>query len=71
MTQLPTAPPQYNQTDQAQLRRLIQQELSACFQAGGTVEIGAGRFILKDDVTGTRYMVTIHNGAIAWAATTL
>lgn len=68
---LPTAPAAYDKTDQDNVRRIIQSEIAKAFTKDGTVEIGAGRLILKDTVTGTRYNVTIVSGTVTLTSTTL
>jgi len=60
--QLPAAPGQYSQTDQASTRRLIQEELRRCVKTDE--QITPVRLVLIDTVTGTNYELTVASGSL-------
>ena len=66
MKQLPSAPAQYNQIDQASARRLMQEELNTCWKRDE--QLAPVRFILIDTVTGTNYKLTVASGALVLTA---
>jgi hypothetical protein len=58
------APDIYDRRNEASFRALVKAAIEACFGRGRDVEIGAGRLILKDSVTGARYAVSVVSGAL-------
>jgi hypothetical protein len=58
------APDNYDRRNEASFRALVKAGLEACFSRGRDVEIGAGRLILKDSVTGARYAVAMVSGVL-------
>lgn len=66
MRQLPAAPSQYSQTDQASTRRLIQEELRRCVKTDE--QLTPVRLVLIDTVTGTNYELTVASGVLTVTA---
>lgn len=65
---LSSAPNAYDRADQASLRDAVQRADAANLKRGRDVELGAGRLIITDDVTGQRYALTMSSGAVSWTA---
>lgn len=66
MKQLPAAPAQYSQADQASLRQLIQEELRRCVKTDE--QLTPVRLVLIDTVTGTNYQLTVVSGTLTLTA---
>lgn len=66
MKQLPAAPGQYSQADQASLRQLIQEELRRCVKADE--QLTPVRLVLIDTVTGTNYQLKVVSGSLTLTA---
>lgn len=66
MRQLPAAPSQYSQTDQASTRRLIQEELRRCVKTDE--QLTPVRFVLIDTVTGANYELSVASGSLTLTA---
>lgn len=66
MKQLPAAPAQYSQADQASLRQLIQEELRRCVKTDE--QLTPVRLVLIDTVTGTNYQLTVASGTLTLTA---
>ena len=58
------APAIYAQADQAKLRADITAEDRRNHKRGEDLELGGGRFILTDTVTGTRHVVSLVSGVL-------
>ena len=63
---LPNAPAQYSKDDQANMRGAIQEDSLNSFKRNEEVE--PVRFVLKDTVTSTRYLITVASGALVLTA---
>lgn len=64
----PTAPQAYGQRNEASFRELVKRAVDGCFRHGQDIEVGTGRLILKDTVTGARYSVTMVSGTLTTTA---
>lgn len=64
----PPAPQGYERANEVNFRERVRALIDGCFNRGQDVEIGAGRLILKDTVTGTRYNVTMVSGTLTTTA---
>jgi hypothetical protein len=62
------APDNYDRRNEGSFRALVKAGLEACFSRGCDIEIGGGRLILKDSVTGARYAVTMVSGVLTTTA---
>jgi hypothetical protein len=58
------APDTYDRRNEASFRALAKAAIEACFSRGRDLEIGAGRLILKDNVSGARYAVSMVSGVL-------
>lgn len=66
---LPQAPAQYSQDDQARNREAMRRALAKVHKRGADVEIANGeRLILTDVVTGLRYRIEISSGLLVVVA---
>lgn len=64
--QLPNAPAQYSQKDQAELRKALADADRRYAKQDG--EANMARLVLTDTVTGARYNVTVASGALTLVA---
>lgn len=62
------APSSYDQGNEQSFRERIRRAIETAFVRGQDIEVGAGRLILTDDVTGTRYKITMHSGTLTETA---
>ena len=65
---LPAAPGAYDRVDQTKLRDALQRADGETLKRGRDVELGAGRLILTDTVTGQRYALKMAGGSVSWTA---
>lgn len=63
---LPAPAPQYDQANEAAMRRALEQEDRRNRKAGADVEIGSERLVLKSP-NGTRWSVTVSNAGVVSA----
>jgi hypothetical protein len=62
------APDLYDRRNEASFRALVKGGIDGCFRRGQDVEIGAGRLIVKDSVTGARYAIAVVAGTLTATA---
>lgn len=62
------APDPYDRRNEASFRALVKGAIEGCYRRGQDVEIGTGRLILKDSVTGARYQVAVVSGTLTATA---
>lgn len=65
---LGSAPAAYDRADQAALRETLQRANAENHKRGRDVELGRGRLIVTDEVTGLRYALTMSGGVVTWTA---
>lgn len=68
MSNFPPPDGQYDRRNETDFRTLVKQALDQCLRRNQDVEIGNGRLILKDTVTGSRYSVTMVSGVLTTTA---
>lgn len=61
---LPPAPAAYDAQDQAAVRRELENRMVTVLESGRDSEIGEGRLILRDTVTGERYSLSMVSGVL-------
>lgn len=60
-----SAPDQYDQRNEATFRSQLDTLLKTVFRKDRDVEIGQGRVILKDEVSGARYRLKLASGVLS------
>lgn len=58
----------YDRGNEASFRDLVRRAIGNCFSRNQDVDIGLGRLILKDVVTGDRYSISMVNGVLTETA---
>lgn len=61
---LPTPPETYDARDQVAVRNELENRMTRVLEGGQDCEIGAGRLILLDTVTGERYSLSMVSGVL-------
>lgn len=61
---LPAPPDVYNLRDQTALRRELESRMVRVLEGGQDCEVGNGRLILTDTVTGSRYSLSMVSGVL-------
>ena len=65
---LASAPNTYDRTDQDRARSAMNEADRRNLKRGEDIEMGVGRLVMTDEVTGDRYVVSVVSGALVLTA---